>query len=122
MTSTAMMTCNEPICNNDNYNELGKMKIADDKRKRLTITHNDFYKWILEKNTENAKRWNELDLTTVDEYISIDYEWCPDEKSIVFIIAYGENDEFCVKKTYDTNSVFALWLSIVVGFAEEYVE
>jgi hypothetical protein len=103
MSSTAMMTC-------------------DDKRNTLTITHNDFYKWVLEKDTEHAKRWSELDMTAVDEYIPIEYEWCPDKNTIRFIIAYGENKEFRVKKTYDTDSVFALWLSIVVGFAEEYVE
>jgi hypothetical protein len=98
------------------------MDNTDIKRKTLTITHNDFYKWVLEKNTEHAKRWSELDMTAVDEYIPVEYEWCPDKNTIRFIVAYGENNEFCVKKTYDTDSVFALWLSIVVGFAEEYVE
>jgi hypothetical protein len=96
------------------------MDNTDIKRKMLTITHKDFYKWILEKDTENAKRWSELDMTTVDKYIPIEYEWCPDKNTIRFIIAYGENKEFCVKKTYDTDSVFAMWLTIVVGFAEEY--
>jgi hypothetical protein len=96
------------------------MDNTDIKRKMLTITHKDFYKWILEKDTENAKRWSELDMTAVDKYIPIEYEWCPDKNTIRFIIAYGENKEFCVKKTYDTDSVFALWLTIVVGFAEEY--
>jgi hypothetical protein len=93
------------------------------KRKTQPITHKDFFYWVLEECSVNAKKgWCDLDMTAEDEYIEIEYEWnifanCSTTQSaILFFAPHGETPDGGVKKcciptTYNTSSPLALWLS-----------